>query len=92
MHAVGHSHQGYEQEKRFPERFLKVELLKAWKPVPALKLNRLPLCYAWHRTEWHQLFKWPTKEDLISLMFLKIDTVAALRYELHCVAALSVVV
>lgn len=63
---------GFEQEKRFPERFLKVELLKAWKPVPALKLNGLPLCYAWHGPEWHQRFKSPTKAAFKAVCFWKL--------------------
>lgn len=71
---------GFEQEKRFPERFLKVELLKAWKPVPALKLNGLPLCYAWHGPEWRQRFKSPTKAAFKARMFLEIDTFAVLIY------------
>lgn len=91
-HCGTHSHLGFEQEKRFPERFLKVELLKAQKPVSALKLNGLPLCYVWHQAEWRQCFKWPTKVDLKPLVFLDIDTLTALRYRLHCVAALSVAV
>lgn len=64
-HSGTQSHQGFVQEKRFPERFLKVELLKAWKLAHALKLNGLPLCYAWHRPEWRQRFKWPTKDGLL---------------------------
>lgn len=90
-HSGTHGLWGFVQEKRFPERFLKVELLKAWKPVSALKLNGVSLCHAWHHPEWRQCLKCPTKADLKPLMFLEIDTFTAQRYRLHCAVALCAV-
>lgn len=63
-HCGTHSRLGLELEKRFPERFLKVELLKAWMAASALKLHEPLLSYAYHQAEWRQCFNWSTKRRL----------------------------
>lgn len=51
-------------KKRFPERFLKVEILKAWMAASVLKLHEPLSCYAYHQAEWRQCFNWSTKGRL----------------------------
>lgn len=56
-HGGTHSRLGLELEKRFPERFLKVELLKAWTAASALKLHEPLSCCAYQQAEWRQCFE-----------------------------------
>lgn len=64
VHTVAHSRLGFEWVKRFPERFLKVELLKAWTAAFALKQKEPLSRYWWHQAEWHQSLNWSTKGSL----------------------------
>lgn len=64
-HCGTHSRLGLELEKRIPERFLKVELLKAWMAASALKLHEPLSCYAYHQVEWRQCFHWSTKGETL---------------------------